>query len=169
MNLDSETKSINIEMLETIDFNSDKMESILGIIYLSVFLESMSKMDYEFAEMFVNKYSKQLRKEIRKDIAGYTSAYINFVKKNHEKALELLSVVKPPNKVYFIQFKQLYLKIYYELGYYEEGLSVIDTCKHFLNKQLQNQNKKKYFKEIADLYFRLYKIKMNPENFHTLI
>ncbi|MBK8554042.1 MAG: hypothetical protein IPL53_24535 [Ignavibacteria bacterium] len=162
--ISTERKSINLEMLDTIDFNKDKLESILGIIYIGVFLEAITKKDYRFAEEFAVKYSGQLRKEIRKDVTGFTSAYIHFIKANYEKALEVLSLVKPLNKVYFIHVKNLYLKIYYELGYYDEGLSLIDSYKHYLDKIL-NKFVKKNITNVTGYYLRLYRLKFNKDRY----
>lgn len=162
--LEPEQKAINIKMLDSIDFRKDKMESILGIIFLGILHDAVTNNNLKFAEEFINKYSGQLRKEIRKDIFGYASASIMFAKKKYEESLEILSHVKPPNKVYFIHIKHLYMKLYFELGYYDEGLSIIDSYRHYLdNNKVLNQDKKKYFLNICRLYLRLYRIKMNTE------
>lgn len=164
--LNSEIRTINLEMLETIDFKKDKMESILGIIFLGIFLEAASKNEHKFAQDFIDKYSKQLRREIRKDIHGFASSYIEFMKKNYERSLEILSHVKPPNKVYFIHIKHLYMKLYFELGHFDEGLSMIDSYKHYLDKKIDlNRDKRNYFIRICRSYLRLYRIKMNPEKY----
>jgi len=162
----SEIRTINLEMLETIDFKKDKMESILGIIFIGIFLEAASKNEHKFAQEFIDKYSVQLRREIRKDIHGFASSYIEFMKRNYERSLEKLSHVKPPNKVYFIHIKQLYMKIYFELGHYDEGLSVIDSYRHYLdNKKDLNRDKRNYFMKICRSYLRLYRLKMSPEKY----
>lgn len=164
--LNSEIRTINLEMLETIDFKKDKMESILGIIFIGIFLEAASKNEHKFAQDILDKYSVQLRREIRKDIHGFASSYIEFMKNNFERSLEILSHVKPPNKVYFIQIKHLYIKLYFELGHFDEGLSMIDSFKHYLdNKTDLNNDKRNYFVKIYRNYLRLYRLKMNPEKY----
>lgn len=163
--LEHEVRSINLKMLDTLDFKKDKMESILGIIFLGIFYDSVSNNDLSFAEEFISKYSGQLRKEIRKDIHGYATALIHFAKSEFERSLEALSHVKPPNKVYFVKIKHLYIMLYYELGYYEEGLSVIDSYKHYLdNNKVQNQDMRKNLLRLCRLYLRLYRLKMNTGN-----
>ncbi|HMS34363.1 MAG TPA: hypothetical protein PKC91_09765 [Ignavibacteria bacterium] len=165
--LKAEQRLINLEMLDSIDFKKDKMESILGIIFIGIFFEAVSGNDLIYAEKFINKYSGQLRKEIRKDIYGYAYAFILFAKKDYEGSLEKLSYVKPPNKVYFIHIKHLYMRLYYELGYYDEGLSVIDTYRHYLDgNKILNLDKKKYFLKICKLYLRLYRLKMNTGKYN---
>ena len=164
--LKAEQRIINLEMLDSIDFKKDKMESILGIIFIGIFFEAVSGNDLKYAENFINKYSGQLRKEIRKDIYGFASAYILFAKKDYEGSLEKLLHVKPPNKVYFIHIKHLYIRLYYELGYYDEGLSVIDTYRHYLDSnKVLNQEKKNYFLKICRSYHRLFRLKMNSDKY----
>lgn len=85
----SDAKTINIEMLEKIDFKKDKLESVLGIIFDSVLEDALRSRDTKFASEIVSKYSGLLRKEIRAEVEAYSNASIAYLNGDCEKALEL--------------------------------------------------------------------------------
>lgn len=161
-----EALSVNMKMLSSINFKQDKMESVLAVIYNGVFIQLVNSRGLKAAEKFVDEYSKQLRKEVKNDIIGYCKAIINFEKGKFETSLELLSKIKPPNIVYFVNIKKLYLKIYYELNYLDEGLSVMDTFRHFLdNDKIINEERKSLMYKSLKYFNSIYKIKLNPGKF----
>jgi len=94
---------------------------------------------------------------------GYTKAYLNLEYGNTEKALELLSSIKPINSTMKILIKNLYLRAYYEMEYFEEAISMLDTHIHFVKKGSGFSDKRKeLFKMHHNVFLNLYRMKMNP-------
>ncbi|MDQ3193626.1 MAG: hypothetical protein M3P82_01370 [Bacteroidota bacterium] len=161
-----EGHEINPRMIEVIDFKKDKLDSLLGIIYMGIITYEACRKNFTFAESFINKNALLLREENRKDILGYTRSYIEFEKGNFENALNFLSTIDSFNMVYYIKIKNLYLKIYYELGYYEEAFSIIDTFKHYLdNKKMLKDNVRTILRDDLELFNKLYRIRSQPEKY----
>ncbi|MEO8665376.1 MAG: hypothetical protein ABI462_07755 [Ignavibacteria bacterium] len=162
----NEGNEINLKLLETVDFKKDKLDSLFGLIYLGTFLYAVGVKDFEFAEKFIEKNAPLLRNENRKDIYGYVRSYLEFEKGNFETALVLLSDIDAFNMVYYTKIKNLYLKIYYEMGYYEEAFSMLDTYKHFLdNKKILKESIKENLRDSIELFYKLFKIRSQPDKY----
>ena len=81
--------------------------------------------------------------EYRENMKNYSYARLYFEKGQFDEALNFLSKVKYDNFALKYDIRVLMLRIYYELHYTEEALSLIDTFRHFIaeNKSLSQQKK----------------------------
>lgn len=101
------------------------------VMFRNVVLNALPLKDYEWLENFINTFSKELHSDHRDDMINYSHAYLNYMKGEFEKALEYLIRVKYEIFLYKHDVKMLQIKLYYELNYYEEAFSVIDTLLHY--------------------------------------
>lgn len=108
---------------------------------------------YEFAwsEEFIETYSNKLDPEFRKETVNYSLAMVEFARHNFENALKLVSVINIERSNMKLDIKNMLLMIYYESGYTEELLSLIDTYKHFL------QRDKEAAKQVIEKYMMFVK------------
>ncbi|MEP7147202.1 MAG: hypothetical protein ABI792_09365 [bacterium] len=161
-----EGHEINLKMIEAIDFEKDKLDSLFGILYMGIVIYEAKRKNFTFAETFIDENASLLRKENKKDICGFTRSHLEFEKGNFENALNFLSNTDSFNMVYYIGIKNLYLKIYYELGYYEEAFSILDTFKHYLdNNKMLKESVRSNLKNSIKLYSKLFRIRVQPEKY----
>ncbi|MBK8553413.1 MAG: hypothetical protein IPL53_21055 [Ignavibacteria bacterium] len=102
--------------------------------------------EFEWLDYFIEKYSKELHIKHRENMHNFSYGYLNFAKRNFEKALQYLSKVNYDLFVYKIDVRLLLLKIYYELSYFEQAYSLIDSTIHFLRNttEFSEQSKSEY-------------------------
>ncbi len=120
--------------------------------------------ELKWAEQFVNEYKKRLNPERKEEIVQYCTAMIEFNRGNYESALKHLSKINLEISNMKIDIKNLLVIIYYELSYYEELVSLIDTYKHYLtrDKNLSGQAKKIY-SQFINFVSELLKIKLKEK------
>lgn len=87
---------------------------------------------FEWLENFIEKYSKELHIDHRENMYNFSYAHVNFAKGNFEAALEYISKVSYDVFIFKMDVRVLLLKIYYELSYFEQAYSLIDSTLHFL-------------------------------------
>lgn len=111
-------------------------------------------------EYFIEKYSDCLNPEHREDLRYLSYSYLYFMRKEFEKALVMVSKINHEFFIFKADLKNLMLKIYYELNYFEQAFSMVYSYKSFLQKTKEIT---KPFKEVygnfLKFYFELLKIK----------
>ena len=98
----------------------------------------------EWTENFIKEYIDKLNPEDKENSLNLNLARLMFYKKNYEKALEHLSIIKNVNHIHYkTEIKILTLMIYYEQSRNDEAVAVIDSYRHFLsNDALIPDNRK---------------------------
>lgn len=107
--------------------------------------------EIEWAENFVKEYSCKLDETVREDVKNFCLSGISILKQDFTEANEFLSKVKKLHEPHMkANLKLNMLIIYYELGWYESSINVIDSFKHLLKseKNFQEVIKEKYRKFI---------------------
>jgi hypothetical protein len=86
----------------------------------------------------VNKLLKEnsgrLNPKERYNMINFGYAFYYFETGDYERSLGYVNKIKMDYFIYKYDVKSLMLRIYYELGYFEEGLSLIHTYREFLRK-----------------------------------
>lgn len=108
-----------------------------NVILCAVFLNK-----YEWLEKFIFKYSSEIHIFHRENMKNYSLAYLHFAKSEFDKSLEYISKIKYDLFMFKSDMKMLQLRIFYELGYYEQAYSAISATNNYLN----------YTKELAGLF-----------------
>lgn len=151
---------INKMILDSVDFRKDKLDSVLGLVFLSFVHTALLNRDFDETEAFINKYAVLLRKEVRNHIYGYSMAMLNFERKNFEKALQNLATIKALNNVYFIRVKEMYFKIYYEMNFIDEAFSLLDTYKHFIsNNGVHDSTRRAQHHALHRIFYKMLRMK----------
>ncbi|MBS1552240.1 MAG: hypothetical protein JST15_09265 [Bacteroidetes bacterium] len=126
-----------------------------NMFYTAIILE-----DYKWAEKFLSEHISELSPGQRENMDHYTKAVLFFEKKNFNGSLEEVNKVKFNFFVYKYDVKLLMLKSFYELGYYENALSMIDSFSHFLSKnKIVSETEKERFGNFNSFLKVLIKIK----------
>ncbi|MCB0728702.1 MAG: hypothetical protein KDD00_14665 [Ignavibacteriae bacterium] len=88
--------------------------------------------EIDWCEKFVKNYSKYLAEDVRQMLVDFTMADISFRKKDFQNALFYLSNVKELKIYLKLELKEMYIKVYYELGYTEQLYYAFDSFRHYL-------------------------------------
>jgi hypothetical protein len=121
-----------------------------NIFYTAVILER-----FDWAEIFVNKYKDRLIPAQRENMVHFSKAIIFFEKGEYENALSEINKVNYNFFVFKFDARVLLLKIFCEIGLFEQAYSLIDSFSHFLanNKNVYRHDKERFGKFLK--YVRL--------------
>jgi len=90
--------------------------------------------EFDWLDNFLSEYKHRLNPELSDEITNYSQAMIESAKGNFEKSLMHFSKIKIERSNMKLDLKNLLIIIYYELNFIEELISLIDTNKHFLQR-----------------------------------
>ena len=90
--------------------------------------------EFAWCENFIDNYSSRLNKDKQKETLSFSLALTELYRGNYSKALGHIATINIERSTLKAEFKNIQLMIYYELGYSDELLSLIDTYKHFLSR-----------------------------------
>ncbi|MDZ4711825.1 MAG: hypothetical protein SGI89_05815 [bacterium] len=131
-------------------FEDDYMDVVN---YRNIVQYCISLKDTVWLETFLEMYSDKIQPGIRDDLKNLSFASLYFIKCEYEKALVECSKINNEFFLFKTDFKTLMLKIYYELEYFEQAYSLIDSYKHFLanSKEIPDS-----FREIIGNFVKYY-------------
>lgn len=150
---------INLKLHIDVQTNYLSPELFRNILFLAIKLSKLS-----WAEDFIVNYAQYLPASQRKNLVNFCYSSLYFEKGDFDRAIFLISKLKLNNILIKMDTKNLLLRIYYELGYYESALSLINTYSEFLNKtKTLPVEKKENHKEYIKFTEQLLKIKNNND------
>lgn len=143
---------------ESVDFGFVDPSHIFFSDFTYYFVSACTVEEFEWAENFLNKFKDGIvPAEETGNCLNFCNAFINYRKKNFEKALEYFSLTK--FRLFFLKVtvKSFTIRIFYELNLEEEALSSIDAFRHYLKSEkiiLEEQKKAHYefLKYTTDLF-----------------
>jgi hypothetical protein len=139
-----ESFELHKDMLSRGIFSWSKDEYMTVINFRSILTMCSLLREIDWMEYFINNYIEKLAPEQRQNMLYFSLSKLNFAKRNYSAALNNLCKVDLNLFTFKFDLKTLMLQIYYELGYYEEALAMMDSFKHFL---ANNKNVSPSFKE----------------------
>ncbi|HMQ68599.1 MAG TPA: hypothetical protein PKA90_06420 [Ignavibacteria bacterium] len=118
--------------------------------------------ELDWLEKFILRFKDQHEYDIKDSLNKYSMALLNFERKNYEVSLKYLSELKVNFVIMKLDVDILLLLIYYELGYTESALSLIDSMRHFLGEEKHFSNT---VKDNHHNFLKFYRILlMNKDN-----
>ena len=148
------------EMMANNAYSFSENEYMLVAVFRNIIQFCISVNEIKWFEYFIENYTDCLKPEYRKDLRHYSFAHLYFMKKDFEKSLVMISEIDYEFFLFKPDFKNLMLKIYYELGHYEQAFSMVDTYRHFLaNTKEISKTFKKYYNNYLSFYYILLKIR----------
>ncbi|MBZ0203760.1 MAG: hypothetical protein K8I03_12150 [Ignavibacteria bacterium] len=103
--------------------------------FITVVSTGLQHRDFEWTEMFMNKFITMLPPEKQKNAYSYCRSIFNYRKKNYGEALEGLAKISIDDFYYQLRVKNYQLRIYFETGDFESANTCIDTYRHFVSTQ----------------------------------
>ncbi|HRJ98827.1 MAG TPA: hypothetical protein PL089_04305 [Ignavibacteria bacterium] len=144
-------------MLENNIYKKTESDDFHIILFRNIVVVFSALEEYEKLENFIQKYSSELHIEHRDNMYNFSFAHLNFIKGNFEKALEYTGKINYDIFIFKLDARILLMKIYYELSYFEQAYSLIDSITHFL----------RYTNEFSDIFKNHYNNFI--KNFHRLL
>lgn len=117
--------------------------------------------EYTWVKNFIDDFTNELHPDNRENMQYYAYMLYYFYNGNFENALTYASKIKFDLFQFKYDIRVITLLIYYELGYIEESISLLDSFKHFIveNKSVTDERRDLYlnFIKMYDLLLK-YKI-----------
>lgn len=119
-------------MVENGIYRLSENENFHIVLYRNILIVASALGEYEWLEKFIEKYSGELHENHRENMKEYSLAYLDYTKSDYGSALEHILKVKYNLFLFKLDLRILQLKTYYELGYYEEGLSLVSSSLEYI-------------------------------------
>ncbi len=159
-------KSINYELfrLYTVLLNNKyykdrKNKYLSDDLYRDIMIHGLFLKEYDWTLNFINKHIKDVNPTNKENLLNFSYTYFYSHTGNYPKALHHYNKIIMNNFVYKYDIKNIVIKMYYELNYYEEAICEIKSFKEFLrNNTLVSEHRKirignylKYFEKFIIL------------------
>ncbi len=131
-----EGHEINKFFIEKKLFNESKPLSAMA--YQNTVINALLVKDIPWADEFIEGFKDKLTLEAKDNRYNFCKAMLLFEKGQYEDSLGYLGRVRHADWHFKIGIRMYYLKNYYELGWHEQLISMLDSFKHFAsdNKSL---------------------------------
>jgi hypothetical protein len=151
-------------MLEKKYYTNKSNKYIAQDLFRNIFQTAIRTNNLKWAEDFINRYRKELHPQNRDNMYYYCYSYIYFETGILDKSLEFILKIKQDYFALKIDIKILLLKIYFELGHYEQIYNQLDSFKHFItNHELVFPTKRKKIKDFIKLYEKVLKATLKED------
>lgn len=133
------------EILQNDYYKNKKTNYLRFEFYRDILLFYLQQKKITTAENFILKYSSKLHKSDKDNMMNLAYAYLYFEKGEYMQSWKYFNKINIDYFIYKYDIKSYALKIYFELGYYEEALTLIENYKRFLerNELVSEELKKK--------------------------
>ncbi len=123
------------------------------MLYRQILMTALYLREFDWTEKFINTYSLKLPVEYIKNMQNFSHAHISYEKGDYNTALGMLK--KVDFDIFTLKFdtRNLLLKIYYELEFYEEAYSLVDSYRHFL---AENKTVSEYYRNLTNEFLNFY-------------
>jgi hypothetical protein len=122
-----------VKSLELGCHRSSKDDPFHIVLFRNILFSGLDCKEYNWVEYFINNFADELLPEQRINLKYYSLAFLEFERKNFEASLEHLAKVEYTFLSFKIDVKVLLFKLYYELGYFDNALSVLNSTKQYIN------------------------------------
>jgi hypothetical protein len=137
------------EILQNEYYKNKKNEYLRFELYRDILFTCLQQNRISWAENFILTYSSKLHKSDKDNMMSLAYAYLYYEKGEFMRSWKYFNKIKIDFFIYKYDVKSYALKIYYELGYYEEALTLIENYKKFLDRNdllsITEKNRKKNF------------------------
>ena len=125
------------------------------MLFRQILMTALQLNESSWAEQFVENYSKYLPEMIRGNLKMFADAHLLFEKKKFEESLSILNRIDFDVFTLKFDIRNLMMRIYIELDYIEEAISLLDSYKHFISK---NKGVSEYYRNITESFLKYCKI-----------
>lgn len=161
-----ELAGIRKTQLAKVKFNTEGLAPLQAGVFRNIIEVFVILGEIDFAIEVVNKHLGDIEENKRKSSYSYSMAIIEESRGNNEEVLRLLRDVEFSDYQAKYSAKMVALVAFYNLGYVEQGLSAIDSMKHFMKDTDEfTEQVKAHLTSRVTVLEKLFKIKANPEKY----
>lgn len=102
--------------------------------YKNIITASLTTDNIEWTEYFINKYDSIIKRNVTQDNILLTDAKINFIKKDYNKVLQSLSIIRHDAPLTQIMIKFIICKVHYENRYSPGIINELENLRKFLKR-----------------------------------
>ncbi|NOS85622.1 MAG: hypothetical protein HOP31_10815 [Ignavibacteria bacterium] len=155
----TELMNLYDEILKHEYYKNKKVEHLPEDLYRDILFLSIRENNLEFVKELIDKYTLKIHSSQRENMYHFSFAFYYFALEKFEKSLEYINKIKLDYFIYKYDVKNLMLKVYFELGYLEEAISMIHSYRELLRKdvfltesrKVRNRNFIKYLRKLIIL------------------
>ena len=117
--------------------------------YRNIVAKAIVSKDFDWAEGFIQNYKVRLVEKYRESTFSFNLAWLEYERKNYDKALDLLNQSTFTDLLLNLSAKTIAMKIYYELNAFDLLYSHLEAMKKFITrKEIIAYHKKNYLNTI---------------------
>ncbi|CAN5579303.1 hypothetical protein BH10BAC5_BH10BAC5_20280 [soil metagenome] len=136
--------------------------NINAMTYRNMLITSLKVNKHAWLKNIIEKVSETLSLEWKENMRNFAYAHYFFETGEYIKALASINKVPFELFTFKADVKNITLKIYYELNYFEQAISAIDSYRHYIaSNNIMTDPTRDYYKRFVKIYFELLKAKMN--------
>lgn len=110
----------------------------------------------DLVKNLIDEYTGKVHFTQKENMHNYANAFYNFEMKNYSKSLKCINSIRLDYFSYKYDVKKLMLRVYFEMNYFEEALSLIHSYRELLRKdvfltELRKERNKNFIKYIRKL------------------
>lgn len=137
------------EILHNEYYKNEKVDYLRFELYRDILFEGLQQKRIIWVENFILSYSSKLHKSDKENMMNLAYAYLFYEKGEYMQSWKYFNKIKIDFFIYKYDIKSYALKIYFDLGYYEEALTLMKNYKRFLDRNYllsdSEKNRKKNF------------------------
>lgn len=142
------------------------------VTYRNILFVAIEVKEFEWIRKFIAEYLQYVRADNKDSLENISLGILSFEISDFSKTLDYIMKVKYDHEIFKIDVKNILMKTYYELGYFETALSVIDATKHLLSGGMNiSEGVKKLHLTFIKHYSELLNIRLNYDDYrhHKLV
>lgn len=152
------------KMFSLVRFNSEGVGHVFLSVYLDVVLTGIKLGETEYAASFAEKFRKEVDPSVQNVAYHLAAAYIHASNEEFEKCLAKLAKVDQTDHHIKLRTKFLYLKCYFELKMFEQGLSMVDSFRKFITETKElHPDFRRILRDSCKSYYELFRISSSPQ------
>jgi hypothetical protein len=147
-------------LLEKKYYKNQKFSYLPPALYRDILLFALKLKKFDWVRDFIRDYSNEVHPDEVQNMFSYGQAFYYYETKDYNSSLNFINKISVDYFIYKYDIKNLLLKIFYELGYTEEALSMTHSYKEFLrNNKFLSEKRKRRHKNFVKYLERLILIK----------
>ncbi len=103
--------------------------------YRNILAKAIVSKEFDWAENFIHDYRDYLAEKYRESTYSFNLAWLEYERKNYDKALQLLHKANFTDLLLNLSAKTIAMKIYYELDAFDLLYSHLEAMKKFITRQ----------------------------------
>ncbi|MBX7041997.1 MAG: hypothetical protein K1X85_03750 [Ignavibacteria bacterium] len=132
------------------------------LFYRNVILCADYLQECEWAYGFIDKYSSELRPELRDNLSLYSRALIDYRLGKYEESLSNIAKVKYDLVAFKSDVKTLMLRIFFELKLEDQAAAMADSARHYIKTAREfNDHSRTGYRNFLNFYMKLLKLRVS--------